>query len=146
MVLSVYPGTPATPATPANIVQGLPDWASQITNTDTVAAVAQILQSPQGQQVSEHILPKSVYIRAACAVCVAVRVRRCLTYFVVVCYSSSSWCRVCRCSSRSPNRPCCRPWMLASWCSCKLWQLSSLPQLLPTASTPWSRGSPLLIR
>lgn len=110
VILSVYPGTPATPATPANIVQGLPDWASQITNTDTVAAVAQILQSPQGQQVSEHILPKSVYIRAAC---VAVGVRRCLTYFVVACYSSSSWCRVCRCSSRSPNRPCCRPWMLA---------------------------------
>lgn len=52
--LSVFPGTPATPATPANIVQGLPDWASQITNTDTVAAVAQILQSPQGQQVSSH--------------------------------------------------------------------------------------------
>lgn len=52
--LSVSPGTPATPATPANIVQGLPDWASQITNTDTVAAVAQILQSPQGQQVSFH--------------------------------------------------------------------------------------------
>lgn len=50
--VSVCPGTPATPATPANIVQGLPDWASQITNTDTVAAVAQILQSPQGQQVS----------------------------------------------------------------------------------------------
>lgn len=49
--VSVCPGTPATPATPANIVQGLPDWASQITNTDTVAAVAQILQSPQGQQV-----------------------------------------------------------------------------------------------
>lgn len=52
--VSVCPGTPATPATPANIVQGLPDWASQITNTDTVAAVAQILQSPQGQQVSVH--------------------------------------------------------------------------------------------
>lgn len=52
--LSLCPGTPATPATPANIVQGLPDWASQITNTDTVAAVAQILQSPQGQQVSTH--------------------------------------------------------------------------------------------
>lgn len=55
--VSVCPGTPATPATPANIVQGLPDWASQITNTDTVAAVAQILQSPQGQQVS--FLPES---------------------------------------------------------------------------------------
>ncbi|MEQ2216424.1 hypothetical protein XENOCAPTIV_015961, partial [Xenoophorus captivus] len=49
--------TPATPATPANIVQGLPDWASQITNTDTVAAVAQILQSPQGQQVGGYSLP-----------------------------------------------------------------------------------------
>lgn len=49
-----YQGTPATPATPANIVQGLPDWASQITNTDTVAAVAQILQSPQGQQVRDN--------------------------------------------------------------------------------------------
>lgn len=58
--VAVCPGTPATPATPANIVQGLPDWASQITNTDTVAAVAQILQSPQGQQVSEHVLPASV--------------------------------------------------------------------------------------
>lgn len=55
MPVSVHPGTPATPATPANIVQVLPDWASQITNTDTVAAVAQILQSPQGQQVSEHV-------------------------------------------------------------------------------------------
>lgn len=55
--ICVYSGTPATPATPANIVQGLPDWASQITNTDTVAAVAQILQSPQGQQVSEHVHP-----------------------------------------------------------------------------------------
>ena len=54
---TVCPGTPATPATPANIVQGLPDWASQITNTDTVAAVAQILQSPQGQQVSERDHP-----------------------------------------------------------------------------------------
>lgn len=50
--LCVCAGTPATPATPANIVQGLPDWASQINNTDTVAAVAQILQSPQGQQVN----------------------------------------------------------------------------------------------
>lgn len=57
--VSLYPGTPATPATPANIVQGLPDWASQITNTDTVAAVAQILQSPQGQQVSENMHPAS---------------------------------------------------------------------------------------
>lgn len=52
LLRSVSEGTPATPATPANIVQGLPDWASQITNTDTMAAVAQILQSPQGQQVS----------------------------------------------------------------------------------------------
>lgn len=50
--LCVCAGTPATPATPANIVPGLPDWASQINNTDTVAAVAQILQSPQGQQVN----------------------------------------------------------------------------------------------
>lgn len=42
-----------TPVTPANVVQGLPDpWVSQITNTDTLAAVAQILQSPQGQQVN----------------------------------------------------------------------------------------------
>lgn len=46
-------GTPVTPVTPANVVQGLPDpWVSQITNTDTLAAVAQILQSPQGQQVN----------------------------------------------------------------------------------------------
>lgn len=48
-------GTPATPATPANIMPSLPDWASQISNSDTVAAVAQILQSPQGQQVSPHL-------------------------------------------------------------------------------------------
>ncbi|OXB66566.1 hypothetical protein ASZ78_010845 [Callipepla squamata] len=45
------PGTPVTPVTPANVVQSLPDpWVSQIANTDTLAAVAQILQSPQGQQ------------------------------------------------------------------------------------------------
>lgn len=56
--VSAFPslGTPATPATPANIVQSLPDWAAQISNTDTVAAVAQILQSPQGQQVSLQVL------------------------------------------------------------------------------------------
>uniref|UniRef100_A0A673H0H0 Protein SCAF8-like n=1 Tax=Sinocyclocheilus rhinocerous TaxID=307959 RepID=A0A673H0H0_9TELE len=52
-VNSTTPGTPATPATPANIVQSLPDWASQISNTDTVAAVAQILQSPQGHCISD---------------------------------------------------------------------------------------------
>ena len=57
--LWLCPGTPATPATPANIVQGLPDWASQISNTDTVAAVAQILQSPQGQQVGTKPQPSS---------------------------------------------------------------------------------------
>lgn len=46
-------GTPVTPVTPANVVQSLPDpWVSQIANTDTLAAVAQILQSPQGQQVN----------------------------------------------------------------------------------------------
>lgn len=46
-----------TPVTPANVVQGLPDpWVSQITNTDTLAAVAQILQSPQGQQVSNFFV------------------------------------------------------------------------------------------
>lgn len=51
--MSFLKGTPVTPVTPANVVQGLPDpWVSQITNTDTLAAVAQILQSPQGQQVS----------------------------------------------------------------------------------------------
>lgn len=49
-------GTPATPATPANIMPSLPEWASQISNSDTVAAVAQILQSPQGQQVSPHFV------------------------------------------------------------------------------------------
>ncbi|XP_039767070.1 SR-related and CTD-associated factor 8 isoform X1 [Ornithorhynchus anatinus] len=50
------PGTPVTPVTPANVVQGLPDpWVSQITNTDTLAAVAQILQSPQGQQLQQLI-------------------------------------------------------------------------------------------
>lgn len=54
-VNNTTPGTPATPATPANIVQGLPDWASQITNTDTMAAVAQILQSPQGQQLQQLV-------------------------------------------------------------------------------------------
>lgn len=59
MCLCLHLGTPATPATPANLVQGLPDWASQITNTDTVAAVAQILQSPQGQQVGMHVLSMS---------------------------------------------------------------------------------------
>lgn len=52
-------GTPVTPVTPANVVQGLPDpWVSQITNTDTLAAVAQILQSPQGQQVSSPVIKK----------------------------------------------------------------------------------------
>lgn len=52
-LMSFHKGTPVTPVTPANVVQGLPDpWVSQITNTDTLAAVAQILQSPQGQQVS----------------------------------------------------------------------------------------------
>ncbi|KAH0622397.1 hypothetical protein JD844_024671 [Phrynosoma platyrhinos] len=50
------PGTPVTPATPANVIQSLPDpWVSQITNTDTLAAVAQILQSPQGQQLQQLI-------------------------------------------------------------------------------------------
>lgn len=68
--LSVCSGTPATPATPANIVQGLPDWASQITNTDTVAAVAQILQSPQGQQVSFHPASrKGFYFKCSVATC-----------------------------------------------------------------------------
>lgn len=47
-----FPGTPATPVTPANASQSTPDpWLAQITSTDTLAAVAQILQSPQGQQV-----------------------------------------------------------------------------------------------
>lgn len=63
--LCVCAGTPATPATPANLVQGLPDWAAQINNTDTVAAVAQILQSPQGQQVNaEMIQTKACHIAA----------------------------------------------------------------------------------
>ncbi|XP_058939708.1 SR-related and CTD-associated factor 8 isoform X4 [Kogia breviceps] len=54
--MSNTPGTPVTPVTPANVVQGLPDpWMSQITNTDTLAAVAQILQSPQGQQLQQLI-------------------------------------------------------------------------------------------
>ncbi|XP_075718804.1 SR-related and CTD-associated factor 8 isoform X2 [Rhinoderma darwinii] len=54
--VSNTPGTPATPVTPANIVQGIPDpWIAQITNTDTLAAVAQILQSPQGQQL-QHLV------------------------------------------------------------------------------------------
>uniref|UniRef100_A0A8D0HIE8 SR-related CTD associated factor 8 n=1 Tax=Sphenodon punctatus TaxID=8508 RepID=A0A8D0HIE8_SPHPU len=50
------PGTPVTPVTPASVVQGLPDpWVAQITNTDTLTAVAQILQSPQGQQLQQLI-------------------------------------------------------------------------------------------
>lgn len=57
--MSFLKGTPVTPVTPANVVQGLPDpWVSQITNTDTLAAVAQILQSPQGQQVSLYIMSR----------------------------------------------------------------------------------------
>lgn len=58
-------GTPVTPATPANVVQSLPDpWVSQITNTDTLAAVAQILQSPQGQQVKAnvHVWLKKIHL------------------------------------------------------------------------------------
>uniref|UniRef100_H2ZVZ0 SR-related CTD associated factor 8 n=1 Tax=Latimeria chalumnae TaxID=7897 RepID=H2ZVZ0_LATCH len=55
-VSSNTPGTPVTPATPANVVQGLPDsWASQIANTDTLTAVAQLLQSPQGQQLQQLV-------------------------------------------------------------------------------------------
>uniref|UniRef100_A0A8C9LB13 RRM domain-containing protein n=1 Tax=Pavo cristatus TaxID=9049 RepID=A0A8C9LB13_PAVCR len=51
--LHIHQRTPVTPVTPANVVQSLPDpWVSQIANTDTLAAVAQILQSPQGQQVN----------------------------------------------------------------------------------------------
>lgn len=54
--MSNTPGTPVTPVTPATVVQGLPDpWVSQITNTDTLTAVAQILQSPQGQQFQQLI-------------------------------------------------------------------------------------------
>lgn len=146
--LSVCPGTPATPATPANIVQGLPDWASQITNTDTVAAVAQILQSPQGQQVSFHpaslkLLNKKCLVivnnnpqesfclikqyfclsRACSVVCVAVLLlvlEMCQILCYTICCSCSSWYRVYSCNSRSPSHPCCRPWMLAWSCSCKL--------------------------
>lgn len=55
--MSLFKGTPVTPVTPANVVQGLPDpWVSQIANTDTLTAVAQILQSPQGQQVSSSYI------------------------------------------------------------------------------------------
>lgn len=58
-MLCLFQGTPVTPVTPANVVQGLPDpWVSQIANTDTLAAVAQILQSPQGQQVSSPVIKK----------------------------------------------------------------------------------------
>ncbi|XP_032952086.1 SR-related and CTD-associated factor 8 isoform X5 [Rhinolophus ferrumequinum] len=54
--MSNTPGTPVTPVTPATVVQGLPDpWVSQIANTDTLTAVAQILQSPQGQQFQQLI-------------------------------------------------------------------------------------------
>lgn len=61
--MSFLKGTPVTPVTPANVVQGLPDpWVSQITNTDTLAAVAQILQSPQGQQVSSFFVKTSTVI------------------------------------------------------------------------------------
>ncbi|NWH29366.1 SCAF8 protein, partial [Chloropsis hardwickii] len=50
------PGTPVTPVTPANVAQSLPDpWVSQIANTDFFSAVAQILQSPQGQQLQQLI-------------------------------------------------------------------------------------------
>ncbi|CAM9937934.1 unnamed protein product, partial [Bubo scandiacus] len=54
VVTPVLPSTTAamsnnTPVTPANVVQSLPDpWYPQIANTDTLAAVALILQSPQG--------------------------------------------------------------------------------------------------
>ncbi|XP_053566951.1 SR-related and CTD-associated factor 8 isoform X2 [Bombina bombina] len=49
--VSNTPGTPVTPVTPANVVQSISDpWIAQIASTDTLAAVAQILQSPQGQQ------------------------------------------------------------------------------------------------
>ncbi|XP_041420423.1 SR-related and CTD-associated factor 8 isoform X1 [Xenopus laevis] len=60
--MSNTPGTPVTPVTPANIVQGIPDpWIAQINNTDTLAAVAQILQSPQGQQLQQ--LVQSLHIQ-----------------------------------------------------------------------------------
>ncbi|KAE8601860.1 hypothetical protein XENTR_v10013817 [Xenopus tropicalis] len=60
--VSNTPGTPVTPVTPANIVQGIPDpWIAQINNTDTLAAVAQILQSPQGQQLQQ--LVQSLHIQ-----------------------------------------------------------------------------------
>lgn len=53
LLVLFFLGTPVTPVTPANVAQSLPDpWVSQIANTDTLAAVAQILQSPQGQQVT----------------------------------------------------------------------------------------------
>lgn len=59
--MSFLKGTPVTPVTPANVVQGLPDpWVSQIANTDTLAAVAQILQSPQGQQVSLYVVSRGL--------------------------------------------------------------------------------------
>uniref|UniRef100_H0W3M0 Female-specific protein transformer n=1 Tax=Cavia porcellus TaxID=10141 RepID=H0W3M0_CAVPO len=48
--------TNSTRSARSNVVQGLSDpWVSQITNTDTLAAVAQILQSPQGQQLQQLI-------------------------------------------------------------------------------------------
>ncbi|XP_075059501.1 SR-related and CTD-associated factor 8 isoform X2 [Mixophyes fleayi] len=54
--VSNTPGTPATPVTPANVVPVISDpWIAQITNTDTLAAVAQILQSPQGQQLQQLV-------------------------------------------------------------------------------------------
>ncbi|XP_068087996.1 SR-related and CTD-associated factor 8 isoform X3 [Hyperolius riggenbachi] len=50
------PGTPATPVTPANVAPVVNDpWIAQITSTDTLAAVAQILQSPQGQQLQQLV-------------------------------------------------------------------------------------------
>nr|DBA26949.1 TPA: hypothetical protein GDO54_011138 [Pyxicephalus adspersus] len=54
--VSNTPGTPATPVTPANASQSIPDpWIAQLTSTDTLAAVAQILQSPQGQQLQQLV-------------------------------------------------------------------------------------------
>lgn len=135
-VLLLRKGTPATPATPANIVQSLPDWASQISNTDTVAAVAQILQSPQGQQVRLLIHWKH------CVLCTAVFLTG---VYVCVC-SCSSWFRACRCSSRSLSRLCCRRWMQVWWCSCRPWPHSSLRPQQPTRSTRWNRGFPPLTR
>ncbi|XP_078505305.1 SR-related and CTD-associated factor 8 [Lissotriton helveticus] len=52
----VIMGTPVTPVPQANISASMPDpWGTQMPNSDTLTAVAQILQSPQGQQLQQLV-------------------------------------------------------------------------------------------